>query len=316
MPTLSIDINNGTSERAFAYKDREDLPFSQGPTVGLHRIIGAVAYHGERLPFQLPSVQPNISYYMESIVPLVRCDAASITDQRRFSLSIKNDTYQILTLNRTNDSMKWYATNSASAIGYWRGEIGYLALIEVLGNPSTSAPQYPNHTYVDRILFAIQKNPTTSDYKSDTEYLACELWNASLSFRVHARAGTPEITQITPYWLKRVSSASLANSTIIDGRLNTLSYLSYFNGLAQFMSGAVYWQTAGGNRSRSEGRIGQTNLALGSQFYDMSLYMATMANLSGQIAGKDLVRNASFRDDVEAFALNVSLSFLNDPAMW
>ena len=58
-----------------------------------------------------------------------------------------------------------------------------------------------------------------------------------------------------------------------------------------------------------------TNLAKSSQWYDMSQRIGSLAGSDGQVVGPENVRNSSLAEEIEEFALNSSLSMMNDQTL-
>jgi len=66
----------------------------------------------------------------------------------------------------------------------------------------------------------------------------------------------------------------------------------------------------------STGRLDATSLSTGAQFYNMTRDMNQAIQIVNTLQNPSSVRDISFREDVEAFALNVSLSMINDASLW
>jgi len=65
----------------------------------------------------------------------------------------------------------------------------------------------------------------------------------------------------------------------------------------------------------STGRLDATSLSTGAQFYSMTRDMNQAIQIVNTLQNPSSVRDISFREDVEAFALNVSLSMINDGSL-
>jgi hypothetical protein len=176
-----LDITNASKDELFAYKNAVDLNFINGPSPGLARIAGGVAFTGEQPSIAFPSAQSNISYGLRTIAPLVRCGMANATTRQ----DLLDFAYDLLQApNRTCHSLKW-ASNPNLV-----GEIGFFGAIR--NGPELSS-SFADLAFSNQMVFAIQKTPTTSDFESDTEFINCELWNASIAFNVNVVNGVANV---------------------------------------------------------------------------------------------------------------------------
>ncbi|ORY19432.1 hypothetical protein BCR34DRAFT_595399 [Clohesyomyces aquaticus] len=293
---LNVDISNSSKAELFAYKNAVDLEFINGPSPSLARIAGGVAFTGERFPFTLPSTQPNISYRLGTTAPLVRCEASNAQEKQ----DLLDFAYELLQApNRTRDSLKWASTPDLY------GEIGFIGAIR---NGRALSQSFSDLVFSNQMIFAIQNNPTDSDFDSETEFITCELWNTSLAFDVSTIDGVARIGSIEKTWLRRF------NPRNADEAAEFASYTAYFLSLGTHLLGYVAWTLDEHQRLWSEAGITNTKLALGSQFSNM---MSDMAISVGRYEGMQApanVRNATLREDIEEFSLNVSLSLLSDPS--
>ena len=306
-------MNNLSMSDAFVLRNSAYLPWISGPSARLGRIVNAVASSGSRLPFETPHSHLNTSYETEAFLPVLNCTAANNTvhdDILRFA----NETRVAAVNNLTTDSLKW--TNSKIP-SY--GEIGYLGLSYPRTLEKTPLGLNWNNTEqtTNEFAFAIQKRPTDVPYQSDTEYLSCEVWNATVSYTVKTRNSVVGIENIHWELLNKYDPKDAwVNSSLSPGQ-GSPAYSGYTIGLASYLLGYVAWHR---DRTRmsldSTGRLDATSLSTGAQFYNMTRDMNQAIQIVNTLQNPSSVRDISFREDVEAFALNVSLSMINDASLW
>jgi hypothetical protein len=111
-------------------------------------------------------------------------------------------------------------------------------------------------------------------------------------------------------WLNRFSPSTA------DEAAEFASYTAYFLSLGTHLLGYVGWTSDEHDRIWSQSGITNTYLALGSQFASMYNNMAANAGRVSVIARSENLRNATLREDIEAFSLNVTLGLLSDPSFW
>ena len=244
---------------------------------------------------------------------MLKCAAANSTvhdDILRFA----NETRIGAVNNLTTDSLKW--TNSKIP-SY--GEIGYLGLLY----PRTLEASTPGLTWnnteqtTNEFAFAIQKSPTGVPYQSDTEYLSCELWNATVSYTVETRNTVVGIENVHWELLNKFDpKRARVNNELYPG-IGSPAYSGYSIGLASYLLGYVAWHKDNTRISlASTGRLDTTSLSTGAQYYNMTRDMNQAIQVVNTLQNPSSVRDISFREDVEVFALNVSLSMINDASLW
>ena len=316
---LRADVNNRTASDAFVYRDASDLIYITGPSARMGRITSAVVGSGSRLPFDSPSSHQNTSYETQNFLPSLKCDTADSTVIEDVVKSVDGDLFSGVTniQNRTADSLNWNGDQ-------YRGEIGYLGLIypRGLGYPNPSLTWNNNQSAsTNHYVFAIQRRPTDLEHLSDTEYLSCVLWNASVSYTVKTRNGIVGIEDIHQDFVNefdpRYAIVDTCRELPCSGGLGSPAYSGYSLALSSYLLGYVAWrQDDARSRYLSAGPIGTTALSTGEQFYNMTRNMNEASKTIGNIQSPSNVRNITFREDIEAFALNVSLSILNDASLW
>ncbi|OCL04471.1 hypothetical protein AOQ84DRAFT_367485 [Glonium stellatum] len=328
MEVLTMDISNSTLERAFTYRTRADL-WVAGASARLSRIFGTVVSGGERLSFEPPSLQPNTSYDAQAYVPLMQCNTANI--------SVQNQIIEMVAEAQGSDS----PTGGYSAYNddkfpldketfHWRinmtsgdmqaeGDLGYFAVVPFYEGNNISfwwnAAQtrtIPANTFLGQLWIAIAEYPNN---QTQMQFVNCELYNASVSFTVNFTNHVPSINSIEKKWLNEVNLFQKTNDNDLVYVLH--SYSAYFQGICSYLFGSVSWytDTLGALRFISIGETMNTNLAKSSQWYNMSQRIGTLAGSDGQVVGPENVRNSSLAEEIEGFALNSSLSIMNDPTL-
>jgi hypothetical protein len=304
LPALTLDIANSSNTAQFSFSRN-----GWGPTPQLERIAGAVAYGGNILPFDSPSSKPNISYEVTAYAPLVRCQAANETEQFRL---LKGASDWVLAPPLTsNNSAKWPTVDSFDS-----GEIGYLAVYDEHDNVTMEGVT----ALFDSVLLAIQRKNTTSEYQSDTEYISCRLWNATLGFSIGTISGRSRVENITKIWQNQINADAYFDSSKINTSDPT-AYGAYFAAVTKYVIGIGWYHTT---QSRyddyitMDGEVFGTTLSFNSQFRNMTMDMAShvASFVTPQIVNKENLRNTSFREDLEQLALNTSISLFTDSQFW
>ncbi|KAI4661980.1 uncharacterized protein J4E78_004770 [Alternaria triticimaculans] len=314
---LKAEVNNLTVADAFIYRLAADLYWISGPSARLGRIAGAVIGSGERLQFESPTSHQNTSYETQNFLPLLKCDTANSTvreDVWRLVNDTEVDTAWVH--NMTAGSLKW-ATSEHS------GEVGYLGTIyprRLEGGNSGGLTWNETESTTRHYVFAIQRQPTELEYQSDTEYLSCVLWNASVSYTVKKQNGIVAIGDIHREYINEFEPLEAyvddrSACSICEGS-GAPAYSGYSIALSKYLLGYIAWnQDNTRHRYLTVGSLGTTSLSTGAQFYNMNRNMNEAGLVIGTIQNPSNVRNISFREDVEAFALNLSLSIINDASL-
>lgn len=306
-----LTLNMGNSEQFASLRTDRDIEMA--PTPQLKRLAAIVAYSGEIMPFESPSLSPNASYRVMAFAPLVRCQAANSTEQFRL-LKGASDMGFAPSLT-TNNSAKWSSTAK-----FRSGEIGYLAVYDEY-DEVTMGENYEVFQPVifqkrvpiyDSILVALQRKNTSSEYQSDTEYIRCQLWNTTLEFSVNITSGRSKVENVKTTWQNRI------NADIRNHPGNPFGYLYYFLAVANYVIGRGQYYTQDSDRSYSNftmaGDVFGSTLSFNSQFRDMAMDLAlhSGSNLTRQTVNRETVRNTSFGEDLEQLALNTSISLFTD----
>jgi hypothetical protein len=316
----------------FTYKLRADL-YVSGASARLSRIIGAVAFAGDRLSFQPPTTQPNISYDLQAYTPLLRCNPANDTVQNRIVAMISNMTSGLQSpapyagqqgFFIDNETFHWYI-NMVDGENEASGDIGYFAAVpyyydsrnETLDAAipwwnSSQTGSLPTDNLPGQIWIAIATYPNNQTLM---EFINCELYNVSLSFSVIFSNQVGSITNVDQQWINTVNPA-YPFLEVSELSIVTNSYAAFFQDICSYLIGTVAWYNDTlDTHFQTAGQVLNTNLALVSQFHDMGQRIAAAANVSSQDSGSQGVRNISFSEEIEEFALNSSLSILNDPTL-
>lgn len=298
---------------AFILRQSANRPWISGPSARLGRIVSAVAYSGGRLPFETPFSHLNTTYKTEAFLPVLNCTAANST-VRDDILRFANETRVAAVNNLTTDSIKWMNSDIPST-----GEIGYLGLSypKTLGE-STSGLNWNNtEQTTNEFAFAIQKRPTDIAYQSDTEFLLCEVWNATVSYTVNTRNSIASIGNVHWELLNKFGPQSAIPSNELGPATGSPAYSGYTIGSASYLLGYVAWHRDNSRtKLDSTGPLDTTSLSTGSQIYNMTRNMNEAIQAVNTLQNPSSVRDISFHEDVEAFALNVSLSMINDASPW
>ena len=319
-----MDISNSSLERVFTYRTRADVPV-EGASARLGRIIGAVVSGGERLSFQPPSSQPNTSYALQVYVPLMQCNPANATledlivkivpeangaDSPAGDFSIYLGNFPL-----DKETFHW-RYNMTDGKLQAEGDIGYFAVVPYYESNkltfwwnSTQSRTIPTDTFLGQIWIAIAEYPNN---QTRMQFVSCGLYNASVSFKVNFTNHVPSISNIQKQWLNAVNLYQPASDNNIFN-----SYSAYFQGICSYLFGSVAWDidSLGSPRFLLVGETMNTNLAKSSQWYDMSQRIGTLAGSEGQVVGPENVRNSSLAEEIEEFALNSSLSMMNDQTL-
>jgi hypothetical protein len=309
---LRADVNNLSMADAFISRGAVDLPWISGPSARLGRIISAVIASGGRLPFETPHSHLNTSYETEAFLPVLNCTTANSTvcdDIVRFV----NETRVANVQNVTTDSLKWMNSRIPAS-----GEIGFLGLSypRTLEHYRSGLNWNNTQQTTNEFAFTIQRSPTDIAYQSDTEFLSCEVWNATVSYKVETRNRIVSIGSVRRELLNRFDPVkSMVKYDDWPGN-GSPACSGYTIGLAGYLLGYIGWTKDMRTRLYSTGPLGATFLSTGAQYYNMNRNMNEAGLVVSTLQNPSSVRNISFREDVEAFALNVSLSMTNDDSLW
>jgi hypothetical protein len=302
LPALTLDIVNSSNPAQFYFSSDK-----WAPTPQLARIAGTVAYGGNILPFDSPSSKPNISYKVTAYAPLVRCQIANETEQSRL---LKGATNWVLV--PLNNSAKWPDVGLFDS-----GEIGYLAVYDEHDNVTIGGG---GSALFDSILLAIQRKNTTSEYQSDTEYISCRLWNATLRFSIGTISGRSRVENLTTTWQNQINANAYHDRSSRTNISDPTPYGVYFAAVTKYIIG-IGWYTT---RSRyndgitMDGEVFGTTLSFNSQFRNMTVDMTSHvdSSVTPQIVNKKNLRSTSFREDSEQLALNTSISVFTNSQFW
>ena len=301
-PVLSLEMTNLTSDSQFWNR----YGGNEGPTPQLERVAGAVAFGGEILLFEAPLSAPNVSYDLSMYAPLVRCHAANQTEKSML-LDLASAQDNVLPTLKGNDTAKWNDTD------YGTGEIGYLAVYDDNDNLTMGDP---DKSY-DKILIAIQRKNTTSWNQSDTEYIGCKLWVATIGFSVNITLGRSTVQNITisePKEYKHEYDMYNVNDNIPE------SHWAYFRAVTRYVVGMEYYantNTRAHDWHIVYGDVFASTLSYNSQFNNMTMEMAThVAGEQKRTVDSEKLRHSSFIQDIEQLALNVTISLSTDSQFW
>lgn len=279
--------------------------FPEGPTPRVARIVAAVAYTGQVLPFQIPNALVNGSYTLSAEVPLVQCTKATDDD-----ISMILDKLNGGEVAYTKSSFEYNATNKESH------RIGYLALRE-----SYFASKANNASVIEESMLIAQGPGRTGRgpvlvvlSKPTVDVIKCQLCNSTIGFTVESRSGIPKIT-VTD---KELFPIDDENKTWENNDYVYTSFNMFFLEILKYVLGVVESNYDGFNWNvAASGLVRETNLATGRQWYDSIRDTTRLTGLDGgYITAEQMVRNTTFAHDFETLALNASLSLLSDPTLW
>lgn len=225
---------------------------------------------------------------------------------------------------------------------YWsvykaEGDIGYFASVPYLYKSPNGTSWWKNrwnttkdadkskleiNTIEGQIWIAISNYNNTP---KTTDYLNCELYNASLSFDVEFTNGQGRVANLTRALVNR------ASGTVFPG-FPTNPYGGFFQGICEYLLGNVaavsFKNKALGTASdrRTNTKLMKTYLGLASQVQKMysqvgkNLTLYPVPSVSGEVEAIDFepgeIQNMTFADAVEELSLKASLGFLSSPSLW
>ncbi|KAF2647353.1 hypothetical protein K491DRAFT_723503 [Lophiostoma macrostomum CBS 122681] len=296
---LRMNISTLESANNFVYRSSVTPIIKEGPvpivpvaTSRVTRIVAAVAYTGQRLTFDLPPSLVNSSYRLEANVPSVKCTEDKTNQTRSALLNIPRTQYVWVT---TNDTFSWFSHEGDEGPA---GQFGYIAAMNGLNWNTTE----------DNLGLSL----SIGILRPRETFLNCKLLNSTVSFTVQTQGGVGNIAEIETKSLPD-SETCAGEDWSAQAHFPCVSYLTFFHELSlQFLGflSSRYNDTDSITDDWSQGTATGTNLALGSQWLDMAKDISTSFQPS---PGK--VRNVTFAEDIENFALNASLSLLNDPSL-
>jgi hypothetical protein len=297
LPVLTFDA----SAEAQLYTDRGENGF--GPTPQLRGVAGAVAFGREIPLFDPPSLAPNVSYAVTANSPLVRCQAANETEQSRLLIGANQ---WVHAPPLTNNSAKWPSNTDTEDASEWRGsgELCYLAVYDQYDNVTMGQ----NDAKYDKIMVALQRRPTESEYQSDTEYMSCSLWNATLSFSVNFTSGRSRVENVAITWHNQVDRFVPYNK---DSFVPHEGYNAYFAAVAKYIVGIGHYNTTNSRNHdlvTTTGDVFASTLSYNSQFRNMTVNLTRRGDSEPQIINNQNLRNTSFGHDLEELALNTTIS--------
>jgi hypothetical protein len=258
------------------------------------------------LLFESPLSAPNISYDLSTYAPLVRCHAANQTEKSMLLDYASKQEYVSPSL-KDNGTAKWDDPDLGT------GEIGYLAVYDDNGNLTMGDP---DGSY-DKILIALQRSNTTSGNQSDTEYISCGLWTATIGFSVNITLGRSTIQNITISGQKEY----IVDENLYEAdNITPESHWAYFKAVTKYVVGMEYYDntnTRAHDWQIVDGDVFASTLSYNSQFHNMTTEMAThVAAEQTWTINSEKLRHVSFSQDVEQLALNVSISLFTDSQFW
>jgi hypothetical protein len=321
---FNIGISNSTLYPEFVYPQNVDLQ-AAGASPQLGRIVGEVAFTGRQQDLQPPVPQPNISYELQAFAPLVCCNSAN-------SIAVSQIITMLMTLNGSsppfpypfpsdsfdNQTFNW-SVNTSEGPAY--GGVAYFAIVPVLqyfpDNPAdelawwTGAQGISMLSHLEgQILVAILALTGGAINEMKMEFISCQLYNSSLTVQVDFTNNVSSTTVVENKWMNDLYET--------DGTAISDAYFAFFQQISENVVGSVSWwvDSSGAPHYYPSLLLMNTNLGLSSQIYNMNQRIMKEINKGNQTYSEDSVRNISFAQNIEDFALNSSLSLLSDATLW
>lgn len=338
MQVPNIGISNRTLEPNFITHQRADTP-ATGTTPRLARVIGAVAMSGQPQALQAPNAGTNISYNLQSYVPLLKCGSANATTKVKLIemlLSVANSSSMRTPWGTgfrpkifNNETFHWNATGPKGSPTFY-GDIGYFGEVSLRGVNNTFSPWW-NSTQADglqlqvlsgEVLIAIPEANTDITKQSLMEFISCQIYNASLIINVNFINNVSSVRVIESKWINDVDVHTLWALGGEDGQ-GLMSYFAYLREMGNYIIGVVSWyqnSNVAGYISRST-EVLNSYIGTSAQVYYMDQKIGNLSGIVDQVTTDQAsataqLRNIPFTKDLENFSLNSTLSLLSDDAFW
>jgi hypothetical protein len=271
------------------------------------RIISAVAHAGKRLSFELPPGLVNASYSLEANVPLVRCIEDDVSVQTELVEMFKSMPGMDVNTTFNFNGWEWRDCHIKKDCDY--GTLGYVAAMKYQTPMKYKTPPNLSYNTTGVVDTDLGKEFLVAIITPQSTFLRCELYNSTLNFTVESQGGVASVVNVQRNYIEKMIVNCISNPC--------LSFLTFLRGLTDHIVGIIGTSSSISFNNRGfwiEGIVANTNLALGAQWRDMVTYQ----NDSEYEAARapDFVRNTTFVEGLEDFALNASLSLLNDPSLW
>jgi hypothetical protein len=295
-------------------------------------MINKVAMTGQIPPPEQTLLPANSCYNLHAFVPLLRCSTANTTTYSQIlEMIAKVDGIESPTL-ATGIPMKDLDNKTLSwSSGGKSGEIGYFAAVPFHPSPPNSSTKHPkaktpllpwlNSLPIGNDTTSVKLHPEMtlgqiwiaianfSHGQSKMQFLNCQLYNTSLTFTVNLTNNVGAFTNIGKHWLTPVSTTS--------SRKASKNFSSFFVKLSSYIIGTVSKIHNGSQTNfQSDTNLLDTSLALTSQVDEMAKHMTYQSVWGPEKSSADHIRNISFPELVEEFALNSTLGALSDHLLW
>jgi hypothetical protein len=189
---------------------------------------------------------------------------------------------------------------------------------QILSDPSIA--DYGLTSLEGEIWIAIPTTSSDNSSQTPMEFINCHLCNSSLTVNVEFINQVSNITVIENKWMNDLHSPPFEAVTYggYNNCTELYSYFGYLYEIGTYLLGfESWWVDANGTPVTNEdAEILNTHLATSSQVYYMDNKIQLLSNKTTQTAAPDQVRNISFMQDIEDFALNSTLSLLSDTTLW
>lgn len=263
------------------------------------RIVAAVAYSGERLPFDTLSPATNASYNLQAFLPLVKCNPNSTSAREFLHARASNESMDTVWAGHPKNSS---AVKPDFSYFYDEGPLSY-PHSGVYGYIATLNKTSKDHIPTE--LFAGITKPSMT-------FLTCTIWNASVSYTVQTMPGST--TQLVVKQVETTFTNELRNGCKKFNSGTCQTYAYFFKELASYIQGL---RAAAAHYSSyliiSDGNVENTILIQGVEWVEM---VKNMSNIRRETVPLSKIRNTTFAEDIENFALNASLSTMSDPSLW
>jgi hypothetical protein len=295
-------------------------------------MINKVAMTGQIPPLEQALLPANTSYNLHAFVPLLRCSTANTTTYSQIlEMIAKVGGIESPTLatgiplkDLNNKTLSWSSGGKSGEIGYFatvpfhppkpnsstkhpKAKSSLLPWLNSLpiGNDTTNVKLHPGAT-LGQIWIAIAN---FSHGQTQMQFLNCQLYNTSLAFTVNFTNNVGAFTNIEKHWLDLVDTTSR--------RKASKNFSSFFVKLSSYIIGTVSNIHNGSQTNfQSDTNLLGSSLALTSQVDEMAKHMAYQSVWGHEKSSADHIRNISFLDLVEEFALNSTLGALSDRLLW